>query len=61
MALESTQPLTELSTRNLPERKGPPADAHGGQPHRHVRADCLENMAASTSHNAMGLHGLLQR
>jgi hypothetical protein len=25
MALGSTQPLTEMSTRNLPEGKGPPA------------------------------------
>jgi hypothetical protein len=59
MALGSTQPLTEKSTRNLPGRKGRPAR----------KADnltaiceliCLENVGASTFHNPMGLHGLLQ-
>jgi hypothetical protein len=30
------------------------------QPHRHLWADCLENVRASTSHNPVGLHGLLQ-
>jgi hypothetical protein len=28
--------------------------------HRHLLADCLENVEALTSHNPMGLHGLLQ-
>jgi hypothetical protein len=28
--------------------------------YRHLWADCLENMEASTSHNPMGLHGPLQ-
>jgi hypothetical protein len=28
--------------------------------HRHLWAVCLENVGASTSHNFMGLHGLLQ-
>jgi hypothetical protein len=32
----------------------------GIQPHRHLWANCLENVTASTSHNPMGLHGLLQ-
>jgi hypothetical protein len=59
MALGFTQPLTEMNTRNLPGGKGWPAR----------KADdltaicepfCLENMKASTSHNPMGLHGLLQ-
>jgi hypothetical protein len=27
---------------------------------RHLWDDCLENVGASTSHNSMGLHGLLQ-
>jgi hypothetical protein len=59
MALGSTQPLTEMSTRNLPEGK-----------ERTVRkadnftAICepnvYRNMGASTSHNPRGLHGLLQ-
>jgi hypothetical protein len=59
MALGPTQPLTEMSTRNLPRDKGRPAR----------KADnltaiceqiCLENMGASTSHRFMGLHCLLQ-
>jgi hypothetical protein len=28
--------------------------------HRHLWADCLQNVGASTSHNTMGLHTLLQ-
>jgi hypothetical protein len=31
-----------------------------GWPHRHLCADFLENVGASTSHKPMGLHGLLQ-
>jgi hypothetical protein len=59
MATGSTQPLTEMSTRNLPEGKGrlelrlttlPPS----------VSRLPRENVGASTSHNPMGLHGLLQ-
>jgi hypothetical protein len=58
MALGSTQPLTEMSTRNLPGSKGQPA----------YKADiltaicelmCRENVGASMSHNPMGLHILL--
>jgi hypothetical protein len=59
MALGSTQPLTEMSTRN-----------HSGHKGRRARkADNLtaiyepifpENMGASTSHNPTGLGGLLQ-
>jgi hypothetical protein len=54
-----TQPLTEMSTRNLPGSKGHPA----------LKADNLtaicepdypENVGALTSHNSMGLHILLQ-
>jgi hypothetical protein len=54
MTLGSTQPLTEMSTTNLPV---------GGdwQPYRHLWDDCLENVGASTSHNPIGLHGLLER
>jgi hypothetical protein len=60
MAMGSTQPLTEMSTKNLPGR------IKGGQ---HVRLTnslpsvsrlSRENVGASTSHNPMGLHGLLQ-
>jgi hypothetical protein len=58
MVLGSTQPLTEMSTRNLPVGKGgrrvrltlPPS----------VSRLSRENVGASTSHNPMGLHYLLQ-
>jgi hypothetical protein len=58
MALGSTKPLTEMSTRNLPGAKGRPA--RNADPTANLWADCLENVGASTSHNPMGLHGLLQ-
>jgi hypothetical protein len=60
MALGSTQPLTEMSTRNLPGVKRRPA-RKAWLPHRHLWAGCLENVGASTSHSPMRLHGLLQR
>jgi hypothetical protein len=59
MALGSTQPLTEMSTTNLPGVKGLPVR----------KADnltaiceyvCIESVGASTSHNPTDLHGLLQ-
>jgi hypothetical protein len=59
MALGLTQPLTEMSTTNLPGGKERPA----------LKADnltaireptLLENVGASTTHNPVGLHGLLQ-
>jgi hypothetical protein len=59
MALGSTQPLTEMSTRNLPEGKGRPARKADNLT-ANLWADCIENVGASTSHNPMGLHGLLQ-
>jgi hypothetical protein len=31
------------------------------KPYCHLWADCLEDVGASTSHDSMGLHGLLQR
>jgi hypothetical protein len=40
VALGSTQPLTEMSTRNLPG--GQRAGGAWGWPHRHLWADCLE-------------------
>jgi hypothetical protein len=60
MALGSTQSLTEMSTRNLPGGKGRPVGALSWQLHRHLWFDCLGNVGASTSHNLMSLHGLLQ-
>jgi hypothetical protein len=59
MALGSTQPLTEISTRNFSGGKGLQV-REAGNPHRHLWADSLENVGASTSHNPVGLHGLLQ-
>jgi hypothetical protein len=55
MTLGSTQPLTEMSTRNLPGGKGWPVRKSDN-----LIAICLDNVGASTSHNPMGLHGLLQ-
>jgi hypothetical protein len=43
MALGSTQPLTEMSTRNLPECKGR-SGRKADQPDRHLWADRLENV-----------------
>jgi hypothetical protein len=58
MALGPTQPLTEMSTRNLPGGKGRPARTADN-----LTAICepiaYKNVGASTSHNPMGLHGLL--
>jgi hypothetical protein len=52
MVFGSTQPLTEMSTRNLPRGKRRPVR----------RADNLaaicENVGTSTSRNPKGLHGL---
>jgi hypothetical protein len=59
MALGSTQPLTEMSTRNHPEGKGRPA-----RKANNLTAICeptvQKNVRVSTSHKTMGLHGLLQ-
>jgi hypothetical protein len=57
MALGSTQPLTEISTRNLPGGKGRPALTTSPPSMSRLSR---ENVGASTSHNPMGLHGLLQ-
>jgi hypothetical protein len=40
VVLGSSQPITEMSTRNLSGAKGRPT-----QPHRHLWADCLESVA----------------
>jgi hypothetical protein len=53
MALGSSQPLTEKSTKNLPGGEGRPARKTDN-----ITVICKP--AASTSQNPMGLHGLLQ-
>jgi hypothetical protein len=58
MAVGSTQPLTEMEAGDLPEGKrwlARKADNFAA-----ICEDCLENVEASTCHNPMGLHGLLQ-
>jgi hypothetical protein len=57
--MASTQPLTEMSTRNILGGKGRPARKANNLTHL-LWADCLENVGTSKSHNPMGLHGLLQ-
>jgi hypothetical protein len=46
-----------MSTRGLPGDEGRPALMDDN---RHLLVDYLENVGASTSHNPMALHGLLQ-
>jgi hypothetical protein len=59
MALGSTQSLREISTKNLPgSKERPERKADNLRPY--VNRLCRENMGASTSHNPMGLHDLLQ-
>jgi hypothetical protein len=59
MALGSTQPLTEMSIRNLLGGKGRPV--RGADNLIAIYETIVyENVGASTSHNPMGLHGLLQ-
>jgi hypothetical protein len=55
--LGSTQPQTDMSTRNLPGGKGRPA-CESGNLNRHLCASCQENVGSSTSHNPRGFHGL---
>jgi hypothetical protein len=57
MALGSTKPLTEVNTGNLPGSKG--LQARKADLTSSVSCG-LENMGASTSHNHIGLHSLLQ-
>jgi hypothetical protein len=57
MVLGSTQPVTEMSTSNIVRIF---LGVKGWQPCRYLRANCLENVGTSTSHNPMGLHCLLQ-
>jgi hypothetical protein len=51
MALGSTQPLTEMSARNLPRCKGRLARKADN-----LTVICEPLVGASTSHNSMGLH-----
>jgi hypothetical protein len=54
MSLGLTQPLTEMSTRNLPGVKVRPACKADN-----LTAICVENVGAPTSQNTMGFHDLL--
>jgi hypothetical protein len=58
MALGSTQPLTEMSTTNLPRGKGQPA--HKAHNFTVICEQTVYKIGALTSRNSMGLHGLLQ-
>jgi hypothetical protein len=61
MVLGSTQPLREMSTRNtLLGGKGRSARKAGNLT-AIWQLNVLENVEASTSHNAIGLHSLLQK
>jgi hypothetical protein len=59
MALGSTQPLTEMSIRNIPGGEGRPA-----RKAVNLTAICepivYKNVGALTSHSPMNLHGPLQ-
>jgi hypothetical protein len=61
MALELSQPVTVLSTRNLP---GGASKARLARKADNLTVICeptvLENVGASTSHNLIGLRGMLQ-
>jgi hypothetical protein len=56
IALGSTQPLTEMSTKNLPGGKKRRRAGLTTLPHSMSRMS--ENVGASTSHNPKSLHGL---
>jgi hypothetical protein len=58
MALGPTQPLTEMSTRNLSGGKG--RQARKADNLTAIYEPIVQKMGASTSHNPMTLHGLLQ-
>jgi hypothetical protein len=59
MNLGSTQPLTEMNTRNFPGGKGRPV--HKADNLTAIwEPTVLENVGASTSHNPTALQGLLQ-
>jgi hypothetical protein len=53
VALGLTQPLTEMSTRNLPGYKGRPA-------RKADKFSAICELKALTSRNPLGLHGLVQ-
>jgi hypothetical protein len=59
MILGSTQPLTEMSARNLPGGEKGGGRVRLTSPPSVSRLS-RENVGAVTSHNPMGLHDLLQ-
>jgi hypothetical protein len=60
MALGSTQHLTEMSMRNLPGGVKDGGRVGLTMLPPYVGRLSRENVGTSTSHNPMGLHGLLQ-
>jgi hypothetical protein len=59
MSLQSTQPLTEMSIRNLPGGKGRPV--RGADNLTPICESIVrKNVGGPMSQNPMGLHGLLQ-
>jgi hypothetical protein len=60
MILGSTQPLTEVSTRNIPGDKGRPVRKAYNLTAICVNRLSTENAGASTYHKLIGLDGLLQ-
>jgi hypothetical protein len=59
MTMRFTQPLTEMSIRNLPEGKRRSA-RKANKLSVICEAYCLENVGSSTTHKPVGLYGLLQ-
>jgi hypothetical protein len=55
--------LLSLQQKSVPGISGTYRRSDGWyscQPHRHLWADCVQKVGASTSHKTVGLHGLLQ-
>jgi hypothetical protein len=59
MALGKAQPLTDMSTRDLPGGKGRP-ERKADNLTILCQPNVKENMVVSTSHNPAALHSLLQ-
>jgi hypothetical protein len=58
-AATSTYTRIQLLLETVFYTRSVQSGCEGRQPYRHLRADCLEDVGASTSHNPMDLHGPL--